>query len=305
MKIASIDIGTNSFILLIIEFSDGKIEILEQEFDIPRLGENLAKSQIVSDDALNRAIVSLRNFKQKIALYNPDIVLPVSTAVLRQAKNGDEIRQLLSAELGYKIKILTGEEESYLSFLGATFDNLKDNEIVTTIDIGGGSTELLIGSNTHIFDKISFPIGASKLQEIFFPDFNYSETNINNAKDFLLTTFNSIDKYNSSKIIGIGGTITTLGFILSRSKIYDANIIDKIIIDYETNLALFKELCQYTPLELSHQFNINLKRAEILISGQLILLTLQNLLTKKSIYISSKGLRFGVIIDYLKNSNLL
>ena len=138
-----------------------------------------------------------------------------------------------------------------------------------------------------------------------FPDFNYSETNINNAKDFLLTTYNSIDKYKTSKIIGIGGTTPTLGFILSRSKIYDANIIDKIIIDYETNLALFKELCQYTPLELSHQFNINLKRAEILISGQLILLTLQNLLTKKSIYISSKGLRFGVIIDYLKNSNLL
>lgn len=305
MKIASIDIGTNSFILLIVEFSNGKLNVLKQNFDIPRLGENLAKTKLVSDFALQRAITSIRKFKEIIATEKPDFILPVATAVLREALNGNEIRNLLSFELGFEIKVLTGEQESFLSFLGATFDNLQDNEIVTTIDIGGGSSELLLGSNNRIFKKISFPIGASKLQEMYFPNFDYSENQISLATDFLTSNLASAIDFFSNKIIGIGGTVTSLAFILSESEVYDKQIIDKIIIDFDTNYNLFKTLSKLTPDELSRNYKLNPKRADILLSGQLILLTFQNLLKKSPIYVSSKGLRFGVIIDFLKNSKLL
>jgi len=300
MKVAAIDIGTNSFILLIAEIINGKIIPIVEEFAIPRLGENIAHTHLISHDAIERSIEVLKHFKKIIDDNKVQNVYPIGTAVLREAKNSNIVASLLSEILNVPVKIISGEEESELSFIGAISNFKDEQEILTTIDIGGGSTELVIGSKEKIIDRISIPIGASKIKELFFSNDQYSDDFIESANSFIDKNLGNLDNFFSNKLVGIGGTITTLAFILSGINTYDDNIINGFQLAFNDNYLLFQKLINFTPFELAKRFNIDLKRADILLSGQLILIKIQEKLKKKNIQVSSKGLRFGVIEKYLR-----
>lgn len=302
MRIASIDIGTNSFILLIAEIKDGEIVPIHQEFAIPRLGEDRIKDNFIQKDALNRASEVLHNFRHIIEDYQVERVLPVATAVLRFAENKTEVRKFLSNELGYDIRILSGEEEAYLSFLGVSDNSIGPFNNFTTIDIGGGSTEIISGSKSGVTFNKSFEIGAAVVRDLFFKKNEYSEEKIKKAIEFINQKLNDIpNSLLETEIIGVGGTITTLAFIKSGLKEYDSKIIDKILLTYDELEIILKKIQNLTPNEIAKLFGIHPKRADILLPGELILLQTLQKLKSTSIRVSSRGLRFGVIKEYLNS----
>lgn len=295
MKIAIIDIGTNSFILLIAEVYHGSYRVINQFFEIPRLGANLLIDGKISDKSIQSAINSLSKFRNIIEEQGVELVLPIATAVLREAANAKEVTEILSRIINSEIKIISGEEEAELSFVGA-IDNDEDNIVV---DVGGGSTEISYGRNQQIIHSKSFPIGAAKIKSKFFQN-SINEHIIANAIDFVKSTI--IFEYYfdlPSSIVAVGGTITTLAYILKDLKKYDADKINNTIISYSQNWELFDKLKKMDATEISERYGIHPKRADILLSGQLIYLTIQEILKYTKIKVSTQGLRYGVLKKYL------
>lgn len=299
MKIAVLDIGTNSFILLIAEIKNKEFEVLNQYFEIPRLGANLTVDNTIDQESINHAIQCLNKFKKIIDEQKIDVVIPVATAVLREAKNNLQVKELLSKVLGVDIEVISGKQEAEFSFKGAV--NTNDECII--IDVGGGSTEIIFGHDQQIQFSKSFPIGAAKLRSKFFNtqiDAGSIEKSINYIKSMINIDF---EFPKNSKLIGVGGTITTLAHIISGLNAYDSSLINNTIISYQRNKTLFEELIKFESSQISSKYNIHPKRADILTSGQLIYLVLQELFNFADIQISTQGLRFGILKKYiLENS---
>jgi exopolyphosphatase/guanosine-5'-triphosphate,3'-diphosphate pyrophosphatase len=302
MRICSVDIGTNSFILLIADLIDGKISPIHQEFSIPRLGEDIVTNKLIKLDAIERSVTVLEKFREIISSFAVEKVIPIATAVLRDAKNSEAVRTQLSSALGYEIKVITGEEEAYYSFLGVISNSSQNQDKFTTIDIGGGSTEIITGSGSGITNSISLPIGAAKIRDLFFEDNIYSDEKIQKAKEYINQFIESMNnsEIEIDKIVGVGGTITTLAFIKSGLDNYEPEIIDKLDLDLDSIKVIFEQLSKLTPEEIVNKYKIHPKRADILLPGQLILISIMTKLGIESIRVSSRGLRFGVIQDYLK-----
>lgn len=301
MKIAIIDIGTNSFILMIAKVTGYEFEVLHQYFEIPQLGDNLIVDNTISHKAIDNAIIVLKKFRDIIENDKVDVVLPVATAVLRQAENRDQVCKQLSEVLGSNIKVASGDEEARLSYLGA----IKINESANLLDIGGGSSEITSGKKGKIIYTKSTPIGAVKIQQRFFPFNKYDLVAIDQALDYIETFLSNIDKETidfTNELVGVGGTITTLAHILSGEKAYNSDLIHNYSLEYQRNLDLFAELSSYSPEGLSKKYGINIKRARILPAGQLILIALQEFFERKPLRVSTCGLRFGILKNYIHNS---
>jgi exopolyphosphatase/guanosine-5'-triphosphate,3'-diphosphate pyrophosphatase len=301
MRICSVDIGTNSFILLIADLIDGKIFPIHQEFAIPRLGEDIVTNKFIKQDAIERSVAVLEKFSEIIIRFKVEKVIPIATAVLRDAKNSEEVRTQLSSALGYEIKVITGEEEAYYSFMGVISNSSQNRNKFTTIDIGGGSTEIITGSLSGINYSTSIQVGAAKIRDLFFEDNIYSEEKIQKAKEYISHFLENLkdEKFEIDKIVGVGGTITTLAFIKSGLDKYEPEIIDKLNLDFSSIKLIFEQLSKLTPEEIANRYKIHPKRADILLPGQLILISIMEILGIESIHVSSRGLRYGVIQDYL------
>ena len=145
MRIASLDIGTNSVLLLITEIENSQIIPIREEIAIPQLGADLIDNHYITKNSINRTQKVLSNFHQIIEHYNVDFVLANGTEVFRRAKNSAEVIDVLSKSLGSPIHIISSQKEAYLSFLGV----IPDNNLWTVIDIGGGSTEIITGTEAE------------------------------------------------------------------------------------------------------------------------------------------------------------
>ncbi|HPD33140.1 MAG TPA: hypothetical protein PKV40_02195 [Candidatus Kapabacteria bacterium] len=302
MRIASLDIGTNSFLMLIAQIENSNIIPICDEIAIPQLGTDLTTNDIITEKSLKRGEEALKKFRKIIDNYNVDIVIANATEIFRRAKNSYEIINKLSQRIGAKINIISPEREAYLSFLGA----IPDNRLWTVVDIGGGSTEIITGKENEIFYNISLPIGSLILKNQFFQNNIPSEKEILNAKENINVIINkNINEFPQSNFIGIGGTITTLAMIALGMKEFVPQLIDNYIFKYEKNLAQTEQLSKMSAEEIATQFNIHSKRAEILFAGALIFLLIQEKFGKSDFYISSKGLRYGAIKDFLiENSQI-
>lgn len=299
MRIAAVDIGTNSFILLIVDLIDSKINVLHQEFAIPRLGEGIAQIEVINQAALERALIVLLKFKNIIQEFSVNKVIPIATAVLREVKNAEAVRTELSSALGYEIRIISGEDEAYYSFLGVNSYSKHHIEKCSVIDIGGGSTEIISGNLNGITYKASLPIGAAKIKDIYFRDDHYTKENTELTFDYVNLHFRDYVKIEKENIKGVGGTITTLAFIQSGLDNFDPDVIDNMHLSLIQLRSMLEELVELTPQLLSEKFKIHPKRADILLPGLIILITIMEKFGIKTINISSRGLRFGIIMDYL------
>ena len=299
MKIAVIDIGTNSFILLIAEIKNKEFKVLNQYFEIPRLGANLTVDNTIDQESINYAIQSLHNFKKIIDEHKIDVVIPVATAVLREAKNNLQVKELLSKVIGVDIEVISGKQEAEFSFMGA----VSTNDECIIIDVGGGSTEIIFGYDQQIQFSESFPIGAAKLKSKFFHT-QINSGSIEKSIKYIKSMLNIDFEFpKNSKLIGVGGTITTLAHIISGLNAYDSCLINNTIISYQRNKTLFEELFKLESMQISNKYNIHPKRADILTSGQLIYLVLQELFNFADIKVSTQGLRFGILKKYIQENS--
>lgn len=213
-KIAVIDIGTNTFHLLIVEVSGEERKIIYKEKVAVKLGEGGISEGKITDAAQERALKTLTYFREKINSENANRIFASATSAMRNASNGLDIIRKIEEVSGIKVKIISGIEEAQFIQKGVKKAIKIGNKPTLVMDIGGGSVEFIICNENEIFWLESFEIGAQRLLDKFHKHDPISEEDIQNLYNYLKTELNSLtiqlEKWQPHSLIGSSGTFDTL-----------------------------------------------------------------------------------------------
>ncbi|MFN3603485.1 MAG: Ppx/GppA phosphatase family protein [Leptonema sp. (in: bacteria)] len=300
--IASIDIGTNSFHMIIAKKNDNQqIEILDREKIIVRLGEGSGDYDFISKEAEDRAIEALKNFKEIARKYKATIQA-VATSAVREAKNQEDFLKRVKREVNINVKVISGAEEGRLIYLGVLRAIPAYDKNVLLIDIGGGSTEILLGNSGKPIFIRSLKLGAVRLTEKYFKNGILTSSKLQEAKKFIENFIYDVYlEYQQQGIpydivIGSSGTVKTLNELIHQNKKdfflkKEFDQILEIILNYDTTSKRKKKL------------GIEEYRADILPAGALILNSFLEIFGIQKIHYSPYALREGVLFELLFRKN--
>lgn len=299
-KIAAIDIGTNSVLYSL--FQTGRNNRLDELYfrrDSPRIGRKLAaagKPRITEDNYRRLRAVLAKDIKHA-ERNGAETILLAATNPLRLAANGREIQKRLHRDLGYPVRILTSTQEAYLSFLGAV-GRLGSNQTAVLIDLGGGSTELVVYRGGKRLAFVSLPEGAVSVTERLnsavrvdprdFPRFEEALTRYAKAAAI-------VQPYLDSRLVVVGGTSTALAYLKDRDILQKPAGIDLTIRDLEQSVRLLSRLSLPCRRQL---LDIDRKRAEIIFGGAFWLYFLFKTIGIRKARATPKGLRHGMALDH-------
>lgn len=293
-----IDIGTNSCRLFIAELentSEGKKikRELVKDVEIVKLGEGVNKTHNLNPEAIKRTLDCLKKYKEKASSYGVENIRAFATSAVRDAENREVFLQEVS-KLGIKIECISGKTEATLNFLG---NSLVFKDRILVVDIGGGSTEFTLGKDKTIDFIQSINIGAVRATEKFFSDNDYSEEKLEKCQSWIRKNLEILKtiKDRDFKLIGVAGTATTQISVRDKMEIYDSSKVHMATLtldELKENLSLF----------LSKNFEerkkivgLEEKRADVIIAGTLILLTILEELNQDKIIISESDNLSGAI----------
>ena len=293
MNYAAIDIGTNSIRLLIAEYKDGQLNRLVNELRTPRLGDGINNGEINSK-AQARAIKVLQEYKRLIDKYEASY-RAVATSAIRDAANQEEFLNKVKKKAQIKIDVIEGSEEAKLSYLGIINGIKKNRKNMLAIDIGGGSTELILGSKDELTEYKSINLGAVRLKENYQQDIKAMQEY---AKQIISKT--AVDK-NIEMLIGVGGTITTLAAIDQELENYQPEKIQNHKLSLTTVNNIFSYLMGLSLEERKKVTGLEKNRADIIIPGILILIAIMEFFSIKQLRVSDFGILEGIIYNNSSN----
>ena len=309
--IAAIDIGTNSFHLVIAKINEKKrFTVMTRDKEVVRLGSSSNDMKYISDESMQRGIETLKRFKLICESYNAEIIA-VATSATREALNRDVFLSKVLEETGIEINIVSGYEEARLIYLGVLQSLDIFNKKILLVDIGGGSTEFLIGENGNVKFASSLKIGAVRLTHKFSLDEKVDKTDLKNSKQFVKGAINQVvrnlenEKYDLA--IGSSGTINNIGSIISaevnQSSEIDVNLNGFVIKKKALNIALNKIYSSETRSERLSIPGLDPKRADIITAGGVILEQIFSELKIDKMTFSGYALREGIIMNYIQKSS--
>lgn len=291
MKIGTIDIGTNSMRLLIADVQDNKIENRKKYINTTRIGQGVDQEGYITKDALERNLKSLKEFSDKCKEEKCEKIYCMGTSALRDSKNGLDFVNEAKKLTDIDVKIICGEEESNLGFMGVlqgTQGNKKEDILV--IDIGGGSTEFIVGNEKGIKFCKSENVGALRMTEKFITTDPISDEEFNNMATFIEDTISStIDKLktmNISKIVGIGGAITSLSAMNQQLELYSMEKVHNSVVTKKDLEKILQNLKIMTLNDKKTLKGLQPKRADIITAGVKILHIVMKKLEFEKIMIS-------------------
>lgn len=299
MKVAALDLGSNSFLCLIAEIKDGKIQnILSDQVEIVRLGQDVSRNKVFHPDALLRAQACLSRFRKTIDLHRPERVLAMATSAARDVSNAEELFQI-GRQLQIPIEIIPGEKEAEITFQGATSGKAIDGKIRVVVDIGGGSTEIIAGKSGKILSSGSIDVGGVRLTERFFPKQPPTREQIDQVqlhlREKLTPLLMEIQNLGPEEIIAVAGTPTELAAAMIGG--FDVQRIDGMKITLE-QLGQWRERFEKTSVkERIQDLHISEGRADIILAGVLIQEKVLQMLSIPQMTVSTRGVRFGVALD--------
>lgn len=302
-KIAAIDIGTNSMRLLLCEIVGNSIAKKEKELIVTRIGKDVSKTGLITDKALVRNIDALKYFKNKADRYGAQEVYTIATSAVRDALNGKAFAADARSQVGVDVRIISGEEEAELGLKGVMSEIENAEDCVLVIDVGGGSTELVLGSKDKLEYSVSIPAGAVRMTEQFVTGNPISIENTVNMKNKLNELFREpleyLDKKRIDKVIAIGGTATTTAAIFHGLSIYNPEIVHNTVINTSIIDSTFRMLKDMTIQERCGVKGLQKERADVIPAGMYILQHLVEGLKKDSLVISENDNLEGIIAKYI------
>lgn len=295
MLAAGIDIGTNTCLMVIADVQpNGSVVLISDEHAIGRLGEGVSASGSIKPEAVERTNIILNNYNLLLKKHNVQKVYCVTTSAMRDAANSAEVKELFQATLGFPVHIIDGEEEGRLTFAGSG----EGSEPILLMDIGGGSTEFIAGSNRLPTNAVSLQVGAVRLTEMFFASLPPTAEEINKAKEFLLTLFSQHQiQQTHVPVWGVGGTFTTLAALHKNVQVFNPSDIHGTFLPIEQVRQLCMYICSLSAEQLRTHPAIHPQRADILPAGAFILLQALEFMSAKGCYVSVKGLRYGALLQ--------
>ena len=211
---AAIDLGTNSFHLLVARLdAEGRFEMLAKEKETVRLGSGSGDMALLTDAAMDRGIAALTRFRRIADSFDADVAA-VATSALREAANRSVFVERARAEAGIEVQVVSGVEEARLIHLGVIQSLPLFDEQILVVDIGGGSTEFLVGRGREVRSAHSTKLGAIRLTDRFFPDGRIKGDAVadcrTHVRSFLVPTIRRVRELRPFVAVGSSGTINTV-----------------------------------------------------------------------------------------------
>jgi len=220
-KAAVIDMGTNTFHLLLVELNQSGFKTIYKEKIPVKLGKGGINQNQLAEDAQQRAFHTLKHFKNMIDSEQIDHVFAFATSAVRNAENGLEFVRKVKEDIGITIEVISGIEEAQMIYEGICLSGSLNGQVELMMDIGGGSVEFIIGTSKDVFWKQSFEIGGQRLLELFQYHDPILPEEINKLEDYLsiklAPLLEAIKKYKPTGLVGASGTFDTLTDIYYES----------------------------------------------------------------------------------------
>jgi len=299
-RVASFDIGTNTILLLIASVDEGKLKPLFEIETIVRLGEGVQKDRVLYQDSMKRGFQTLAQYLEHCQTMGVQKIFAVGTSALREARNSEVFIRMVKERLGLSIEIISGEEEAQLSFLAVIRDlkELKDSLMV--VDVGGGSTEFILGKGDQIVRWVSLPLGSVRFTEKYLlsdPVQKEEWTKMEREIQKLLVKIPH--PRGPFSMIGVGGTATTLASVEQGLEEFDPQKIHHFVLKKE---SLKNQLDVYRSKTIDERKNIaglSPARADVILAGGTILYLAMERLGCPSVLISCHGVRYGLLYQKL------
>jgi exopolyphosphatase / guanosine-5'-triphosphate,3'-diphosphate pyrophosphatase len=308
--IAAIDLGTNSLHMVVVKIDPTLpgFSIIAKDKETVRLGDRDLATGNLKPQVIERAINSLGRFQNVAKTLKAETIIAVATSAVREAPNGKDFLYRVNTELGLEVDLISGQEEARRIYLGVLSGMEFNNQSHIIIDIGGGSTEIILGDSNEPRTLTSTKIGAVRLtSELIHSD------PINNADFQYLQAYTrgmlerSVEEVQANlnrgefpKMVGTSGTIETLATIHAREKL---GLIPSTLNGYQFSLKDLKEIVnRLRKLNYSERLAIpgmSDKRAEIILAGAIVLQEAMTLLGFETITVCERSLREGVIVDWM------
>lgn len=301
MKVAALDLGTNSFLCLIVEGDSAGIrKVLSDQVKVVRLGQGVDKTGVFHPDALARAKTCLQEFRREIDRFQVDRILAMATSAARDAKNGAELFKI-GEELGIPIEIIPGADEARITFRGATEGVLQPGKNVAVIDVGGGSTEVIVGNSEKLLFSRSLNIGCVRLTEKLISRQPLAETERKVVEETvdqqLQSILESVRAQRLDEILAVAGTPSSLA--AAEIGRFDAEKVQGFVLDQAKLKNWCDVLANTSTEEKINHYKIEPGRADVIFVGATILHRFLLNLGKASMKVSVKGVRYGVALEVL------
>lgn len=269
-----------------------------------RLQNYINPKQELNHEGMNVLLEALMVFKEIISQHKVSSSITVATAAIRQAKNHDEIKKRIYDEIGFSIKILSGEEEAFYGFLGVI--RATDINDGITIDLGGGSIEITQFLNRKMVRFHSFPIGVLTLNQHFVKNKIPTSDEISNIANYLESKFQELEWLNNCRlpIIGIGGSARNVGEIDQAIKNYPLPSIHRYELNLRDILMVKATLQSLSFQELQKVEGLSKERADIIFPAIEVFQSIYRIVNAPFFQLSEKGIRDGILFDAIKEHNL-
>ena len=291
MLCAAIDIGSNTTRILVAEPKDGQIAKVMEQRAYTRIGKARDGKGRVSKEKIAEVADVVDTQVRLAREVGAESFRAVATAAVRDSKNGETMVKAIEAKAGIPVEIISEEEEGRLAFLGATKALGHPAEgSVAVVDVGGGSTEIILGSMTDgVQEVISWPIGSGLLADEMIESDPPSASEIRKIRDRVEDEFKGVEIDQPDQVVAVGGSSTSLRRLVG------------VVLEYETLERGIRVLCGGSSAEVARQFELDPVRVKILPTGVLILEKISELLGGP-LQIGKGGIREGIVLDMLNGA---
>jgi len=302
--VASIDIGTNTVRLLILQIKpDGNLREIAQVRAITRLGKGMDTEKKILDDRMDETISVLTKFRDECRKFEPLTIRAVATSAVREASNQKDFVSRVKKEAGLEIEVISWEEEANLMIKGVLWKLPNIEKDILVFDIGGGSTEFLLARDRKIISSVGTQLGTVRLTERFISHHpvglsEYKALEIHFRRE-LKVVKEKLSDFLPEVLVGTAGTVTTLAAIDGGVYPYDPEVIHGRSLTYKRVEELLEDLKNKSLAERSAMRAIEKGREDLIVAGGALVLETMRVFECNLLTVSEHGLREGLVLDTL------
>ncbi len=305
MRLAAIDIGTNSLHMIVVRVGpDFSFEVVDREKEMVRLGAGGLDGRALTPEAMHAALQVLSKFNRLAESHGVDKIVAVATSAVREAENGGEFLRAITDRTGMHPRVISGTEEARLIHLAAAYGVGISGEVAVAVDIGGGSVEITRGSGPAISVGRSFKLGVIRLTERFVKSDPISPRDerrlVRHVESELAAYLNQLARDGFDRVVGTSGTILSLGAIVAAQQEHGIPATLRSRRIPAKGLRSVRKLL--TSLDLQDRLRVpglDPRRADLAVTGVILLDTILRRLGAGEITLCDMSLREGLVLDYI------
>ena len=298
---AFIDVGTNTILCVIAEIRDtGRFRVLADLAEIARLGRGVDRTRRISPDGVERSLAVLKRYRAQCENLGVTEIVAVGTSALRDAENSMEVCAGFRSELGFDIRVISGEEEAAYSFLAVQCGLSLSGREILAIDIGGGSTELIYGNESGFSRAVSLNLGSVRLTEKFLTSDPVRPDEVTRMNMMIGAGLNSLPEQDLSPdrtlaLVGIAGTFTTLAAMEKNLARYSHSAVHGSTLTIGAVTRQRQRLERKSIAERRQIAGLEPQRADVIFAGACLVERIMARYHAERVIVSDHGVRYGLL----------